>query len=231
MGSPFIQIAPGSRAGGERQDEEGKQHGIRHKPPKPRQKTPETCPVPQMSGSIAQTSPDTERGGRQDDIRKNHPRPVRRKKKGSAKACRVKKPRPENSERQKFKTTPQSPAKRQKKYRVQPRSDTVPKYALFHLSQQVICPGRSWLKDLAAPSELSSGTRLPNSTSRRTFRESFVDYFREHFFAFSKITLSLVQLTLNPRRKNPALISGYFISKRKKIRIWIFITRVRIEKQ
>ena len=43
--------------------------------------TPQTCPVRQMSGPIAQTSPDAERGGvyRQDKIRGNHPQPSPRK--------------------------------------------------------------------------------------------------------------------------------------------------------
>ena len=36
-------------------------------------KTPEMCPLPQLSGPNTQTSPDAERGGRQDTLRKNHP--------------------------------------------------------------------------------------------------------------------------------------------------------------
>ena len=63
--------------------------------------------VPQTSGPITQTSPDTERGGRQDRIRENHPRPSPRKKNQINKqtnkqttkehTCQ-RKPRPENSE-------------------------------------------------------------------------------------------------------------------------------------
>ena len=42
--------------------------------------TLETRPAPQMNGRITQTIPDTERGGGQDKIRKNHPQPSPRKK-------------------------------------------------------------------------------------------------------------------------------------------------------
>ena len=37
------------------------------------QLTRETCPAPQMSDPITQTSPDTERGGKQDRVRDKHP--------------------------------------------------------------------------------------------------------------------------------------------------------------
>ena len=95
----FVKIAPSSRAGGisRTKKENYTEYAINHLPQTQTQ-TPETCPVPQMSGLITQTSPYIERGGPQDETRKQQPQTGPRRNKGSAKTCRVNKFRPETSE-------------------------------------------------------------------------------------------------------------------------------------
>ena len=68
-----------SSGGGGQQDEEGKKQGIRHEPPTPRSKLRKLVLCHKMCGPITQNSPDTEQGGRQDHICKNHRPPAPQK--------------------------------------------------------------------------------------------------------------------------------------------------------
>ena len=104
--------------------------------------TRETCPVPQMTGPITQnTAPTLSRGGRQDRIRGNHPRPSPRKSKQTNEQTNKqyrntparKNPDPKTRKTSIVeKTTPQSPGKRQEKKTLKHRQINIHTHARIH---------------------------------------------------------------------------------------------------
>ena len=101
---------------------------------------------------------------------------------------------------------------------------------ITHLPQQVICPCRTWLKGLAALSELPPGTRLPNSTSLRepsrrfpstsitcgTFRPSLLSSFFPCFFPFFENHTQLDSAHTKSKPKTTTVISKSIVFKESK---------------